>query len=90
MPLGEVANFVTDYFPLKIKFLAKRNREFTTKFAILPNGGYSQWFLFWHCVYVSSSGTSKIIGTLDLNAFPTAIACLNFKVGKAFIYSGPK
>jgi hypothetical protein len=39
LPLGEVANFVTDYFLLKIKFLAKRKREFTTKFAILPNGG---------------------------------------------------
>jgi hypothetical protein len=37
-PLGEVANFVTDYFPLKMKFLAERKREFTTKFAILPNG----------------------------------------------------
>ncbi|WP_228463471.1 hypothetical protein, partial [Flavobacterium psychrophilum] len=37
-PLGEVANFVTVYFPLKIKFLAERKREFTTKFAILPNG----------------------------------------------------
>jgi hypothetical protein len=37
-PLGEVANFVTVYFPLKIKFLAERKREFTTKIAILPNG----------------------------------------------------
>ena len=35
--LGEVANFGTDYFLLKIKFLAKYKREFTTKFAILPN-----------------------------------------------------
>ena len=35
--LGEVAKFGTDYFLLKIKFLAKRKREFTTKFAILPN-----------------------------------------------------
>ena len=35
--LGEVANFGTDYFLLKIKFLAKCKREFTTKFAILPN-----------------------------------------------------
>jgi len=35
--LGEVAKFVTDYFLLKIKFLAKIKREFTTKFAILPN-----------------------------------------------------
>ncbi len=35
--LGEVANFGTDYFLLKIKFLAKCKREFTTKFAILPS-----------------------------------------------------
>jgi hypothetical protein len=39
-PLGEVAKFGTDYFLLKIIFLAKRKREFTTKFAILPNGCY--------------------------------------------------
>ncbi len=38
MPLSDVASFVTDYFPLKIKFLAKRKREFTTKLAILLNG----------------------------------------------------
>ncbi|MES2852193.1 MAG: hypothetical protein V4698_04715, partial [Bacteroidota bacterium] len=37
-PLGEVANFVTVYFPIKIKFLAERKREFIAKFAILPNG----------------------------------------------------
>ena len=42
--LGEVAKFETDYFPLKIKFLAKRKREFTTKFAILPNGCYATFF----------------------------------------------
>ena len=35
--LGAVANFGTDYFLLKIIFLAKREREFTTKFAIAPN-----------------------------------------------------
>ena len=35
--LGEVANFGTDYFLSKIKFLAKSKREFTTKFAILPS-----------------------------------------------------
>jgi hypothetical protein len=35
--LGEVANFGTNYFLLKIKFLARNKREFTTKFAILPN-----------------------------------------------------
>jgi hypothetical protein len=32
--LGVVASFGTDYFLLKIKFLAKRKRELTTKFAI--------------------------------------------------------
>jgi len=36
--LGEVANFGTDYFLLKIKFLARNKPKFTTKFAILPNG----------------------------------------------------
>lgn len=35
--LGEVASFGTDYFLLKIKFLARNRRVFTTKFAILPN-----------------------------------------------------
>ena len=38
--LGEVANYGTNYFLLKIKFLAKCKREFTTKFAILPNACY--------------------------------------------------
>jgi len=33
-----VANFITDYFLLKIKFLAKCEREFTTKFTIARNG----------------------------------------------------
>ncbi len=35
--LCEVANFGTDYFLLKIIFLAKREREFTEKFAISQN-----------------------------------------------------
>ncbi|MCF6142513.1 hypothetical protein L1S34_14570, partial [Flavobacterium sp. K77] len=35
--LGEVAKFGTYYFLSKIKFLARNKREFTTKFAILPN-----------------------------------------------------
>lgn len=34
---SSVANFGTDYFLLKIKFLAKCKPEFTLKFAILPN-----------------------------------------------------
>jgi hypothetical protein len=33
-PLHAVANFGTDYFLLKIKILAKRKRELTTKLAI--------------------------------------------------------
>ena len=33
--LHEVANFVTDNFLLKIKFLAENKREFNTNFAIL-------------------------------------------------------
>jgi len=33
-PLHEVANFVTAYFPLKIKILAKEKCEFCTFFAI--------------------------------------------------------
>lgn len=35
--LGEVASFGTDYFLLKIKFLARNKREFTIKLAVLPN-----------------------------------------------------
>jgi hypothetical protein len=42
--LGEVAKFGTDYFLSNIKFLAERKREFTTKFAILPNGCYKPLF----------------------------------------------
>jgi hypothetical protein len=38
LPLSDVANFVTDDFPLKINNLAKRKREFTAKLAILLNG----------------------------------------------------
>jgi hypothetical protein len=38
--LGKVAKFGTDYFLSKIKFLARNRREFTTKFAILPNACY--------------------------------------------------
>jgi hypothetical protein len=37
LPLHAVVNLGTDYFLLKIKILAKLIREFTTKFAILPN-----------------------------------------------------
>ena len=35
--LGEVANFGTDYFLKKIKFLAKYKRVFTTKFVVVRN-----------------------------------------------------
>ena len=39
--LQEVANFGTNYFLLKIKILAKRERELTTKFAISCNRCYA-------------------------------------------------
>ena len=35
LPIHTVANCGTDYFLLKIKILAKRKLEFTTKFAIV-------------------------------------------------------
>lgn len=41
LALGEIARFVIDYFLLKIKFLAKRECDFSTKLAILPNAGYA-------------------------------------------------
>ena len=50
--LGEVANFGTDYFLLKIKFLAKREREFTTKFAIAPNVCWQMPFFFLLSFYI--------------------------------------
>jgi hypothetical protein len=37
-PLHAVAKFGTNYFLLKIKILAKRERELATKFAIAKNG----------------------------------------------------
>ncbi|SHJ21909.1 hypothetical protein, partial [Flavobacterium terrae] len=39
--LGEVAKYGTDYFRLNYKFLAKRERDFTTKLAISPNACYA-------------------------------------------------
>jgi hypothetical protein len=34
--LGEVVKFVTDYFLIKIKFLARRKRDFTAKSPLFP------------------------------------------------------
>jgi len=42
--LASVANFGTNYFLLKIKILAKRKRELTTKFAIARNGCCAMFF----------------------------------------------
>lgn len=39
--LSSVENFGTNYFPLKIKILAKRERELITKFALARNGCYA-------------------------------------------------
>ena len=63
--LGEVANFGTDYFLSKIKFLAKYKREFTTKFAILPNACYAFGFLFITISY-SSKKTDALTSVLIL------------------------
>ena len=43
---SSVANFGTNYFLLKIKILAKRERELTTKFAIARNGCWQIGFIF--------------------------------------------
>ena len=57
--LQEVANFGTNYFLLKIIFLAKRERELTTKFAISCNRCYTQVFLLlplrWCCLAISAN-----------------------------------
>ena len=37
LTLDAVANFGTDYFLSKIKFLTKHKRELTANYAILPN-----------------------------------------------------
>jgi hypothetical protein len=50
--LGEVANFGTDYFLLKIIFLARNKRVFTTKFAILPNACWWQFLFLYSCLFV--------------------------------------
>ena len=50
--LASVANFGTAYFLLKIKFLAKREREFTTKFAIAPNVCWQMPFFFLLSFYI--------------------------------------
>jgi hypothetical protein len=49
--LASVANFGTDYFLLKIIFLAKRKREFTTKFAIVPNVCWQMAFFSVSCFH---------------------------------------
>jgi hypothetical protein len=40
LPLGEVASYGTAYLLLKIKIIAKREGEFTIKFAIARNGSW--------------------------------------------------
>ena len=62
--LGEVANYGTDYFLLKIKFLAKRECELTTKFAIARNGCCALAFYFFSTLLIFSQAflvnTAKI------------------------------
>ena len=59
--LGEVANFGTDYFLLKIKFLAKYKREFTTKFAISPNACCAMFFYLSNVSIIQFRQTSESI-----------------------------
>src|SRR5690554_2588211 len=56
---SSVANFGTNYFLSKIKFLARNKREFTTKFAILPNACSSDTFGE-ICVLFSPKNRSKV------------------------------
>ena len=82
---------ISKHFPVKLQELLIRAKTLdnpqTAKCFIYDVIGR---FSFSFVIYVVNSGTSKIIGTLDLNAFPTAIACLNLSVGKAFMYSTPR
>ena len=82
---------ISKHFSVKLQVLLTRSEmldnTLTAKYFIYEVIGR---FSFSFVIYVVNSGTSKIIGTLDLNAFPTAIACLNLSVGKAFMYSTPR
>jgi hypothetical protein len=60
-----------------------------TAFRLSLKSKSSETTVLWY-FYVTNSGTSNIIGTFDLNALPTAIACLNFNVGNALMNSGPR
>ena len=46
LPLGKVASDGAAYLLLKIKILARRELEFTTKFAIVRNGSCWPTYLF--------------------------------------------
>jgi len=75
-PLHEVANFVTFYFPLKIKILAKREREVTTKFAIARNGCWQLPFLFLRFYFLFSF------------SFPLSVKCLFYSCRKLVHFGG--
>jgi|GEM_PF-3639928 hypothetical protein len=46
LALAKVATIRIDYFQSKIKFLAKDKRDFTIKFAILPNAYLQQFYSY--------------------------------------------
>lgn len=57
--IGTVANYGTDYFLLKIKFLAKCKHKFTTKFAILPMP-VSDWLCYFESGFINRKRTNKL------------------------------
>ena len=63
-PLGEVANFGTDYFLSKIKFLARNKRVFTTKFAILPNACYGLVFFYFDSFFCNNNSSLNLENSL--------------------------
>ena len=46
LPLQEVANYVTGYFPLNMNIIAMQERDATKYFAISCNGCWQIGFLF--------------------------------------------
>ena len=62
--LKSVAKFGTSYFLIKIKILAKRKRELTTKFAIARNGCYRQLFSF---IFIITHGNLSGSGQVPIS-----------------------
>ena len=89
--LASVANFGTDYFLLKIIFLAKREREFTTNFAIAPNVCWQTYYFFSFFMFSISAFILAIFSAYFSINFPELKTTsslspgFNFKVSVPFI-----